>query len=655
MSDTMSFYLNDRSTGSLGPKIKVSITINDDGSATFNLSQEGPIIGDWRGLFFDLGNNERALGHLSVSSMVLNPETSGAISVANPVYAQGNDNLYKVGSSDNTMDGLVKKGGDAFDFGMEFGTAGMGKDDVRTVSFNLSADNGPLTLADFSNVDFGARLTSIGTEGGNRDGSSKIGEKTFTTVSPHAFDLSCVDENTSSTHDILDGINAVGYNFSIAIAGQDAAGNAITLSAGETKNYIIAPDDGHGAIAVNLSLDGSGHLTIDATDTPNIDRLSLGEHINQTLTYVLTQTSATEAGDFVNYDAQTINFQICGENDAPDAKDDEYCENPAYIIKVGTSLTFSVADSVLKNDSDIDRLDILKVLSVHDVNGQDVVAVNGTIDADVQGGHVTMNAADGSFVFTANSDNSLLLGEHKEVSFQYTIQDSNALSGVHDTLDTANVCLMVEGTYVAPPPPPPPPPPSDVVDLPTLKQGLSNVVFYVDMDGSSSTLNDIAKIKFQVTAGSITGDLDDFKVDGTNLDLDQWVLSQHADATILGFTVHAGQEYPQNWDTFVLTNLITGYSSTNPLEFQNGEGVFFYAADDVSNFYANPVYPDKVGPTLFFENSELGDGGLIKDLYDNGSSSTLGQVGITASLLGSNTWAEEHTITLSPTNSFIVT
>ena len=57
--------------------------------------------------------------------------------------------------------------------GIEFGTAGIGKDDVRSASFTLSHSSQSLTLDTIAQQNFGARLTSVGAEGSVRDGLVK--------------------------------------------------------------------------------------------------------------------------------------------------------------------------------------------------------------------------------------------------------------------------------------------------------------------------------------------------------------------------------------------------------------------------------------------------------------------------------------------------
>ena len=59
------------------------------------------------------------------------------------------------------------------DIGVEIGTPGMGKDDLRMTVFDLTHNSQPLDLSLFEGQSVGVRLTSVG-EPGERGGSSKL-------------------------------------------------------------------------------------------------------------------------------------------------------------------------------------------------------------------------------------------------------------------------------------------------------------------------------------------------------------------------------------------------------------------------------------------------------------------------------------------------
>jgi len=161
MSRSMSFLINDASTEVGGPQVRVTITEGSNGQLLFSVTQDGAVIGDLRGLFFDLAD-KALVGSLRTST-------------ANTGFSQGLDKVKDLGEGAN-MNGLTGSG-KGYDAGIKIGTAGIGKDDIRNYDFSLTSTVRALTLDDFANVDFAARLTSVGTLGGSRNDSSKLLEK----------------------------------------------------------------------------------------------------------------------------------------------------------------------------------------------------------------------------------------------------------------------------------------------------------------------------------------------------------------------------------------------------------------------------------------------------------------------------------------------
>lgn len=112
-------------------------------------------IGDIRGLFFGL-SDDSLLSELSIS---------GADVTNASVSEDGVSNLGK----GNNVEGLDF----SFDAGLSIGSPGMGKDDIQSTTITLSHPDG-LELSDFEGEVFAMRLTSVGEEGGEREGSLKI-------------------------------------------------------------------------------------------------------------------------------------------------------------------------------------------------------------------------------------------------------------------------------------------------------------------------------------------------------------------------------------------------------------------------------------------------------------------------------------------------
>src|SRR5687767_6879082 len=167
---SMTFQIDDQSTGSAIPAVVVTITENADGSLSFTINVVGSYTGDLRGFFFDLADETHA-GMLRVSNA----------SAGFTELQQGNDTVTDLGNGANMQGAAGSDGG--YDAGIEIGTAGIGKDDYQSFSFTLKTTDGTrLTLDDFAGVDFGVRLTSVGEEDSSRTGSVKMLEHTTSAI-----------------------------------------------------------------------------------------------------------------------------------------------------------------------------------------------------------------------------------------------------------------------------------------------------------------------------------------------------------------------------------------------------------------------------------------------------------------------------------------
>ena len=154
--------------------VNVSITVTEqpDGSLKFDLMvlDDTGSIGDLNAIFFDLADDSIADG-LTVTG----DDVTGMKFKA--------DGVTKVDNFTN-INGEVANEFGKFDSGVQFGTSGIGKDDIRETSFILSHENQALTIDDILGQDFAARLTSVGEEGGDREGSLKIGGEAPTEPDP---------------------------------------------------------------------------------------------------------------------------------------------------------------------------------------------------------------------------------------------------------------------------------------------------------------------------------------------------------------------------------------------------------------------------------------------------------------------------------------
>ena len=139
----------------LDPTINVALLEQADGSILVTLTQSGGKTADIRGLFFDV-TNASILNTLVVTG------------------SQVTGSLFKDEAVTDLGNGVNMQGAQvaAFDAGVSFGTAGIGQNNVLSISFVLSTKNStPLTLDLLANVDFGVRLTSVGEKFYGFDGS----------------------------------------------------------------------------------------------------------------------------------------------------------------------------------------------------------------------------------------------------------------------------------------------------------------------------------------------------------------------------------------------------------------------------------------------------------------------------------------------------
>lgn len=452
MSRSMSFLINDASTEVGGPQVRVTITEGSNGQLLFSVTQDGAVIGDLRGLFFDLAD-KALVGTLRTSA-------------ANTGFSQGLDKIKDLGEGTN-MNGLTGSG-KGYDAGIKIGTAGIGKDDIRNYDFSLTSSVRALTLDDFANVDFAARLTSVGTLGGSRSDSAKLLEKTSAAVNAQNDQTSIV-ENGQASGNVLANDSAAG-NASITGWSGGSAGSALKLVDGDL-------DLG----SVTLRADGSWQLDLNG---PDADRLSAGETLTRTFSYDVK----VQNGDNWSTDSASFTVVIQGQNDAPVAQDDVLA-----FVDEGSGV---INASVVANDSDVDRLDT----QVWSLNEGSFVDSNGNAAKGV----LVFNA-DGSWSYDAgDAYDSLNDGQSVALSFEYTMTDSQGASA------TASVSFGINGkgsVVVTPPVEPPVEPPvvtPSANDFPLWAQNISHItlVFNTAAGDSNKGKDGFYTVKIDNNPGS---------------------------------------------------------------------------------------------------------------------------------------------------------
>lgn len=453
MNRSMSFLINDASTEVGGPQVRVTVTEAANGQLQFSVTQEGAIIGDLRGLFFDLAD-KALVGSLSTST-------------ANTGFSQGLDKVTNLGQGVN-MNGLTGSG-KGYDAGIRIGSAGLGKDDIRSYEFVLASSVRDLTLDDFANIDFAARLTSVGTLDGNRNASAKLLERTSSAVNAQ-------DDQTS----VLE--NGVGQGNVLSNDGDADSALVTSWTGGDAGSSVRLMDGDLDLGSLTLSADGSWQLDLNG---PDADRLSAGETLTKTFVYNVK----VQNGDDWSTDSASLTVVIHGQNDAPVAQDDtlEFIDEGSVIINA----------NVAGNDSDIDRLDT----HFWSLNEGSFVDGNG----NPAKGTLVFNA-DGTWSYDAGSEYDVLNdGESLALSFTYTMTDSEGASS------TAKVSFGINGKgEAATPVVPGPVPENDVADdFPLWAQDISHVTLVFDTDAGDSEKGNDGYYTVKIDNNPGSNDVDD--------------------------------------------------------------------------------------------------------------------------------------------------
>ena len=206
--------------GTTQPLITITITEVSPGVLNFPITQSGSVVGDladfsstrWR-MFrrARLMILDAVYTYANQSTWTIDTPTE----VSKLTSVSGEDSVTNLSGGVN-MNGALGTSGDGYDFGIAIGQEGIGTkgtivdysiassgntiskiaDDVRSLSFTLEGEG--LSLSDFYSMDFGVRLTAVGTVGGARTDSLKLVGSAPAGVSVNIVDASLNDANDSS-------------------------------------------------------------------------------------------------------------------------------------------------------------------------------------------------------------------------------------------------------------------------------------------------------------------------------------------------------------------------------------------------------------------------------------------------------------------------
>ena len=142
-----------------GDSASATLELTDDGGFITGVItvQPNPNIGDLRAVFLQV-IDESILCDLEITG----PHVTDIEIDEDNVTSVGNANVNGGGSPG------------PFDIGIAFGSPGIGSDDIQTTTFFLEHCEMDLTLDMFDLQGWAVRMTSVGTPGSSREGSSKL-------------------------------------------------------------------------------------------------------------------------------------------------------------------------------------------------------------------------------------------------------------------------------------------------------------------------------------------------------------------------------------------------------------------------------------------------------------------------------------------------
>lgn len=256
------------------PSVLVTAT-EHEGKIEFALALSGPAgtTADMRGLFFDLADDSKLAGlKHSGSTLITDFDTVDVVDLGNGA----------------NMNGMAS----SYDVGLEFGSQGIAKDDIKSIGFTLSNTANNLTLDDIAHMDFGARLANVGVTGGPRNDIAKL-----STVAPAAPDAH--DDSVS------------GFEDGLASPSHQPAGLLLQVLANDS--------DGDGQALSITDVEGAQHGTLQIVDGADADSLA-GDAILYTpdADFAGTETLAYCISDgHGGVDGASINLSLAAVADRP--------------------------------------------------------------------------------------------------------------------------------------------------------------------------------------------------------------------------------------------------------------------------------------------------------------------------------------------------
>jgi VCBS repeat-containing protein len=260
------------------------------------------------------------------------------------------------------------------------------------------------------------------------------------------------DTRTVCEDDTLSDGKAIVGNLVGDIADSDPDGDALKI-----EGIAAGTATGNVSGGVGTAIAGAwGNLTIDRNGNyiyqPNAaaQTLSAGELVKDVFTYTICDPSGALS-------TAKITIEVCGQNDAPIAKDDVRVTTPSTPITNGGAITGNALGDT--KDGDPDRNDVLTVVGVRPgiedpnclpaatggirASTAEQANVNKPIDGTY--GSLTLKP-DGTYTYQPNAAaQNLPQGQKVQDVFTYMVSDGKGGS------DCAQITIRMEGTKAAPP------------------------------------------------------------------------------------------------------------------------------------------------------------------------------------------------------------
>jgi VCBS repeat-containing protein len=261
------------------------------------------------------------------------------------------------------------------------------------------------------------------------------------------------DTRTVCEDGVLNDGKAIVGNLNGDVADSDRDGDPLKvqgIAAGDSASLSISGGVGTAIVGTwgSITIDRDGNYIYQPN--ASAQALSAGETVTDVFSYTICDPSGALS-------SAKITIELCGENDAPIARDDVRTTNPATPITNGGAITGNTFGDT--KDGDPDRSDVLTVVGVRpgteDPNClptasggiRATTTEQANVNKPIEGTYGTLTLKpDGTYSYQPNAAaQDLPEGQKVQDVFTYTVSDGKGGS------DCAQITIRMEGTKSAPP------------------------------------------------------------------------------------------------------------------------------------------------------------------------------------------------------------